>query len=164
MNRRSLFLLAPLVALLVVGVGDARADLSKKVIAAFTGKIVVSGGRLEAAENDKATIAKFKKGNVTVLKGEQNAEDAWEWAFSYTAFMKSSGSSTLKLEFYDGTKYVADKTLTGVDPKMKVLEGDISISEDDGLTKGHKYTLKLTGTVRGRDVTFAQSLATLDME
>lgn len=163
-SRRS-FVLGSLAAALVLGtgVGSANADLSKKVIAAFKGKILVTTGPLEPAENDKATIAAFKKAALTEVKGAQNANDIQEWTFSYTAFLAKGGASSLKLEFYNETGgYAADQTLTDVDPKMTVLQGDITINEDDGLTKGKKYTLKLAGEVKGKDVVFAQTTVVMN--
>ncbi|HVK75647.1 MAG TPA: hypothetical protein VM734_20090 [Kofleriaceae bacterium] len=154
----------PLVAAVVfgLGAGDAHADLSKKVIAAFKGKILVSKGELEPAGDDKSTIDKFKKEALTEVVGSPNADDAVEWSFVYTAFLKGSGATSLELEFHDGGQLKANKTLSGVDPKLTVLNGDITISEDDGLTKGKKYTLKLVGSVKGKEVVFATS--TLSMK
>ena len=143
---------------LAIGAAPAHADLSRKVIAAFKGQILVTEGKLESAGIDKATIAAFKKTALTAVNGQTNGNDVQEWVFSYTAFMKSSGATTLKLEFYnEAGDYVADRTLNDVDPKMTVLEGDIEINEDDGLAKGKKYTLKLTGTAKGKEVVFAQT-------
>ena len=157
---RRLILAGSLAAAIVLGLAarPADADLSKKVIAAFKGQIVVTRGKVETVGADKETIAHIKKNALTTVKGEPNGNDVQEWTFMYTAFLKTGGPSTLKLEFYnDQGQYVADQTLTDVDPRMTVLEGDISINEDDGLAKGKKYTLKLTGTVKGKEVVLAQT-------
>ena len=158
-SRRS-FIVGSLAAAVALGIAvrPADADLSRKVISAFKGQLLVTDGKLEAAGTDKETIAQFKKSALTTLKGVANGNDVQEWTFMYTAFMKSTAPSTLKIEFYNADGgYVADQTLTDVDPKMTVLEGEITINEDDGLAKGRKYTLKLTGTVKGKDVVFATS-------
>lgn len=152
----------PLALALVFGAtaAPAQADMSKKVIAAFKGKIIVSNAPLESQGDDKATIAKIKKDTLTTVVGAPGGDDVHAWTFVYTAFMaKASGVTTLTLEFYDGTKYVADQKLTGVDPKMTVLEGEVSITEDDGLTKGKKYTLKL---VKGENTVLAST--TIEMK
>lgn len=153
----------PIALALVAGAsaGTAHADLSKKVIAAFKGKILVTTGPLESVGDDKATIASFKKKTLSAVTGSENGNDVWEWTFSYTAFQAKTGMTTLKLEFYDGDKYAADQTLTGVDPKGQVIEGDITINEDDGLAKGHKYTLKMVGIVKGKEVTVASTQITM---
>lgn len=159
-STRRLFILASLagVVALASGARPANADLSRKVITAFKGKILLTIGPLESQGDDKTTIAHFKKMTLASIKGEQNGNDVQEWTFNYTAFLKSGGATSLKLEFYNDTGgYAADQRLTGVDPKMTVLEGDITINEDDGLTKGKKYIVKLTGEVKGKDTVFAQT-------
>jgi hypothetical protein len=51
-------------------------------------------------------------------------------------------------------KFVADNRLEGVDPKITVLSGEISINEDDGLLKGRPYLVKL---VTDKDVIVAST-------
>lgn len=143
-------------------ISTAEADVSKKVIAAFKGKMLVSDAPLQSSGDDKATIAAWKSKTTATIKGQQNGNDVQEWTFSYTAFLSKTGSSSLKLEFYDGDKYSADRTLTGVDPKDPVLEGDITIDEDEGLTKGKKYTLKLVATVKGKETTVSTAVVTMN--
>lgn len=144
--------------------GPAHADVSKKVIATFKGKILVSASPLEAGGDDKATIADWKKKAVTSVKGQVNGNDVQEWTFNYTAFLGKLGATSLTLEFYDGDKYAANRMLTGIDPKDPVLEGDITIDEDEGLTKGKRYTLKLVGKVKGKEVTVAATAGAITME
>lgn len=155
----------PIALAVLLGLGlaapDAHADLSKKVIAAFKGKVLVTDGPLASAGDDKATIAHFKKKHLTTVTGSMNGNDVMEWTFNYTAFLSKTGLTTLKLEFHDGDRYAADQTLTGVDPKGSVIEGDITINEDDGLNKGKKYTLKLVGTLKGKEVTVATTQITM---
>ncbi len=163
MSPRSLSLatrLAP-AFLAVALVAPAHADVSKKVIAAFKGKMLITDAPLTPSGDDKSTIADWKKKALTTLAGQQNGNDVQEWTFNYTAFLSKPGLTSLKLEFYDGDKYSADRTLTGIDPKDPVLEGDITIDEDEGLTKGKKYTLKLTGRIKGKDVTVASAVVTM---
>lgn len=142
MTTRKLISTAVLVAAIVVG-GVASADISRGVIAAFRGQLVISKGELPDGKNDKETIAKIKKEKVSELVGTAQ-EDVTYWSFHYTAFLSKTGNTTLKMEFYrDGKQFVADKTLDGVDPKSAVLMGDISINEDEGLAKGKAYVIKL---------------------
>ena len=141
-TARKLISSAVVVTALVLG-GVASADMSRGVISAFKGQLVVSKSDLPEGKNDKDTIQKIKSAKLTELTGEAQ-EDVTYWNFHYTAFLSKTGNSTLKLEFYrDGKQYVADKTLDGVDPKSAVLTGDISINEDEGLAKGKAYVVKL---------------------
>jgi hypothetical protein len=157
--------LVPLVLLLgVFGFAerDAHADLSKKVIKTFKGQLIVSSDPVQTGATDKETIASFKAAKLKEVKGEPNADDVQTWHFHYTAFLKKKAGSDLTFEFYTDGKYVADQRLEGVDASDPVIEGDISITEDDGPTKGKKYTLKLVGKVKGKDVTVATATITMD--
>lgn len=137
---RKIILAAVAIAALI---GVAYADMSRSVISAFRGQLVISKTDLPEGKNDKDTIAKIKKEKLTQVTGAAQ-EDVTYWNFHYTAFLNKTGSSKLKMEFYrDGKQFVADKTLDGIDPKSAVLSGDISINEDEGLSKGKAYVIKL---------------------
>jgi hypothetical protein len=139
---RKIISIAVVLAALVIG-GVASANMSRGVIAAFRGQLVISKTELPEGKNDKDTIAKIKSAKLTELTGAAQEEVTY-WNFHYTAFLSKTGNSTLKMEFYrDGKQFVADKTLDGVDPKSSVLSGDISINEDEGLSKGKAYVVKL---------------------
>lgn len=144
-----------LVALGAYSARDAHADLSKKVIKAFKGQILVTDGALGMGASDKETIAEFKKARLKVIKGTPNADEVTTWTFHYTAFLKKTGATSLAFEFHVGGKYVADQRLEGVDSSLTVLEGDIQITEDDGPAKNKDYTLKLIGKVKGKEVVLA---------
>jgi hypothetical protein len=132
---------AVLAAALVVS-GVASADMTRPVINAFRGQLVISKAELPEGKNDKDTIAKIKAAKIAALTGEAQ-EDVTYWNFHYTAFLSKAGATRLKMEFYNGKQLAADKTLDGIDSKSTVLSGDISINEDEGLTKGKTYTIKL---------------------
>ena len=128
----------------VVASGVASADMSKTVIGAFRGQLVISKNDIPEGKNDKDTIQKIKSEKLTELVGEKTGEDITAWHFHYTAFLNKTGATSLKMEFYrDGKVYSADKRLDGVDPKSAVLTGDISIDENEGLAKGKSYVIKL---------------------
>jgi hypothetical protein len=118
------------------------ADVSKPVIGAFKGQLVVTNEELPTGKNDKDTIAKIKKAQLKELTGAAN-EDVTSWNFHYTAFLTKTGAKNLKMEFLKGDKLAADKQLDGIDPKSTVLTGDITINEDEGLAKGNTYQIRL---------------------
>jgi len=135
------------------------ADVSRTVISAFHGQLVVTKDDLPEGKNDKDTIAKIKAAKVTTLEGETR-DDVTYWHFSYAAFLSKTGAQKLKMEFYkdNGKQLSADKTLDGVDPKSSLLTGEISINEDEGLAKGKTYTIKL---VTERDAVVASATLTM---
>jgi len=144
MSTRRLMSSAVVVAIALVAGGIASADMSRGVIGAFKGQLVISKAELSEGKNDKDTIAKIRSEKLTELTGEAK-DDVTYWDFHYTAFLTKTGATQLKMEFYrDGKQYAADKSLDGIDPKSAVLSGSISINEDEGLAKGKSYVIKLT--------------------
>ncbi|MBA3464035.1 MAG: hypothetical protein H0T46_29025 [Deltaproteobacteria bacterium] len=144
MSIRNLMSVAVLTTAIVVSGSAtvATADISKAVIGAFRGQLIISKGDLPEGKNDKETIAKIKAAKLTTINGEAR-DDVQYWHFTYAAFLSKTGASKLKLEFYNGKQLSADKTLDGIDPKSSLLTGEISINEDEGLAKGKTYTIKL---------------------
>ncbi len=136
---------AAVLAALAAASSPASADMSKGVISAFRGQLVVSKDELPEGKNDKDTIAKIKAAQLKELAGADNGE-VTAWHFHYTAFLTKTGAAKLKLEFMKDGKLAADQQLDGIDPKNGVLTGDISINEDEGLAKGKTYTVQLVTT------------------
>ncbi len=143
MTRRYLLNAVIVAAAAVLAGGVASADMSRGVIAAFRGQLVVTKGELPEGKSEKDTIAKIKSAKLTELQGEVNG-DVKMWTFHYAAFLSKTGASSLKLEFWlNGKQYSADKSLSGADPKSALLTGEISIDEDENISPGKSYVLKL---------------------
>lgn len=159
MRKTPLHLSIGLVACAALLAGVVHADVSKKVQKTFAGDILITDTALpEASDSPDETIALYKKSAVKVLKHQQGSDDVASWSFYYTAFMKKPpGVSEMSLDFYaPGGKYVANKRLMGISPKIPVLTGFLSITEDDGLTRGKEYSIRLVGQRRGKEVIFAK--------
>jgi hypothetical protein len=133
---------AVLAVAVVAASSPAWATMSKAVTSAFRGQLVISEGELPVGKNDKDTIAKIKKAQLKELAGNPKG-DVTAWNFHYTAFLSKTGATKLKLEFMKEGRLAADQQLDGVDPKSAILEGDITIDEDEGLAKGSTYTVQL---------------------
>jgi len=118
------------------------ADVSRTVISAFHGQLVVTKDDLPEGKNDKDTISKIKAAQLKTVEGSPKG-DVTGWNFHYTAFLTKTGATHLKLEFLQGEKLAADQQLDGIDPKSAVLSGDISIDEDEGLAKGKTYSVQV---------------------
>jgi hypothetical protein len=154
MSSRRLMSAAVVLAAAVGWGGVAAADLSRNVIAAFRGELVITKGELPEGKTEKDTIAKIKAERLKEVTGEAR-DDVMYWHFHYTAFLTKTGATQLKMEFYTpDKKLVANVGLDGVDPKSPVLSGEIPINEDDGLSKGKPYTIKL---VTEKDVVVAST-------
>jgi hypothetical protein len=156
-SHRRLMSAAVVVAAAVVWGGLASAEVSKTVITAFKGDLVITKGDLPEGKSEKDTIAKIKTERLKELTGEAR-DNVVYWHFHYTAFLSKPGATQLKMEFYTNDKdkkFVADNRLEGVDPKSMVLSGEISINEDEGLSKGKPYLIKL---VTDKDAVVASSV------
>ena len=139
-SRRSIF--AAVIVAAVAWGGVAAADMSRNVITAFKGELVISKGELPEGKSDKETIAKIKAERLKELTGEAKG-DVTGWVFHYTAFLTKTGATELTMEFWKDKTLAANKRINGFDPKLQVLSGDLPIDEDEGLTKGTTYVVKL---------------------
>ena len=148
-------------AVLLAGAKVGNADVSQKVQKAFRGSILITTETLpDRVDSDAETIELYKKANATYLD-HKDSDGVATWSFHYLAFFtKSCGTDTLSFDFYTADKeklYVANKGLMGVDPKLQVLSGALSITEDEGLNPGRDYIVEITGEIRGKEVVFAKT-------
>jgi hypothetical protein len=167
MTRRThrILSLVTIVGVAVLGIAiarDAHADLHPKAIKALKKQLIVSEGPVDHAGTPKEQVAAFKGAKLKEVKGTPNDEDVLTWSFHYTAFLKKKGFTKVSFEFHRDGQYVADQRLDGVDPSLTVLEGDITINEDEGPTRGKKYTLKLVGHKGKSEVVLAQTTLVLN--
>jgi hypothetical protein len=151
-------------ALVIGNAAVNAAGLSVKVRKAFKGQIVITAQALGMPyPSDKQTISKWKKRRLKeVTHTMVDGVPTWRWY--YSAFLKKKPrTNMLSFDFYTADKkadYKANKKI-GVDPNVTILQGVMSISEDDNLSKGKTYVVKLTGEVRGREVVFARTKITV---
>lgn len=132
-------------ALIVAAVawgGVAAADMSRTVITAFKGELVITKGDLPEGKSDKETIAKIKAERLKEVTGEAKS-DVTSWLFHYTAFLTKAGATELTMEFWNGKKLAANKRINGIPKDAPAVSGEISIDEDEGLAKGTTYQIKL---------------------
>jgi hypothetical protein len=144
---------AVLVAAVAWG-GVAAADMSRAVTAAFKGELVITKGELPEGKNDKDTIAKIKAERLKEVTGEAKS-DVTGWFFHYTAFLSKTGATELTMEFWNDKKLAANKRINGIPKDSPVVSSDLAIDEDEGLTKGTAYTVKL---VTEKNAVVAQTL------
>ena len=147
------------IALLLLWTGAARADLSEAVQKKFKGQIMVSEGPLpETAADDADQIRQLQKAHTGVIS-HRKGESVPVWRFHFIAFMsKKPGATQVALDFYTDDKkkdFVAQERLTGIDPKLTMLQAQAELSEDDGLSPGRSYVVKLTAEVKGKEIVLA---------
>ena len=117
--------------------------MSKPVIGAFKGQLVVSKGELPDGKNDKDTIAKIKKAQLKELDGHSRAKTS-RTGLPLHGVPDEDRRDELKLEFYEGRQASRPTSSSmGVDPKSSSSPATSQINEDEGLAKGKTYTVKL---------------------
>lgn len=141
--------------------GVTHGDVSKGVQAALEGKILITSGGLPVpGDDDAVTIKALKKAATSHLEHERIGGVA-TWRFSFMAFMdKKPGVKQVALDFYrdDGSRaFVAQERLIGINPRLTLLQGDVEMTEDDGLSIGKSYIVRLVARVRGKDVVLAKT-------
>jgi hypothetical protein len=136
-------LFTALVVAAVAWGGVAAADMSRNVLSAFKGDLVITKGELPEGKTDKETIAKIKAERLKEVVGEARS-DVTGWVFHYTAFLSKTGATELTMEFWTpDKKLAANKRINGIPKDSPVVSSEIAIDEDEGLTKGTAYTVKL---------------------
>ena len=150
------------VAFVLAALGTAHADVSEKVQKSFRGQILITDGALPGASaTDAATISKYKQVKLGQLKHVSEEDGVATWHIDYTAFLKKAPKvRQLSFDFYTDDKeklFVANKGLMGIDPLLKIVRGNLSINEDDGVNRNRSYIIKLTGKVGKREFTFAET-------
>jgi hypothetical protein len=152
--------LALLVGLAVLLPGHAQANKSDKIQKALSGQLIISDEALPAPdpEDVKGTIKSYKQLTLKSIKGNV-VDGVATWDFHFTAFMKSTPkTSNLVLEFYTDDKeklFVADKRLTGADPKVTILASTVKISEDENLNRNRNYVVNLVANQGKKSVILA---------
>ena len=157
MTRSPRAFLAALALVLVAG-GAARADVSESVQKKFRGQVLVSAEPLpETAVDEAEQVRALKKAAITVIA--HGPGEPAVWRFHFMAFMtRKPGATQVALDFYTDDKkkdFVAQERLTGIDPALTLLHSQVELSEDDGLTAGRSYVVKLTAEVKGKEVVLA---------
>ena len=150
----------------IVATASAQAGKPKSVLEAFSGQVLISTSPLRpAGETQEEIIEAFREHSLPAVSATDASAEELSWSFYFTAFLdKASKLTELSLDVYaaDGDKrYITSKRMMGIDPKIRILAGDMSLSEEDGVKRGGKYRLVLTGQVGNREVTFASATLTL---
>ena len=148
------------VSLLALAVStSARADITKKVQSKFKGQIIITEEPLPEVGDAKQGIAVVKKLNQSSVKGDE-IEGVMSWTFYYTAFLKKPPkTSDLTLDFHTADKenlYVANNRLQ-VNGNINIIEGRITITEDDGPSRNRTYNLILRAKKGAKEIEVAKT-------
>ena len=134
--------------------------LSPRAASAGGGRIVVSEAPFGSFGSEKEMNAALKKQGKTAFKGG----DAW--TLNLMVFLNAAaGANKINIVYYDVSKHPPDQvnfTEVGVKPDQKIIQlNDQAISKDMGFVKGHKYEIRATRLVGGKEKVYAKTAITL---
>ena len=143
---------------------SARADIPKAVQAKFKGQILVTEDPLPEVEDAKEGVKVYGKLNKAAVKGEE-ADGVMSWTFYYTAFLKKPPKTAeLSLDFHTADKeklYVANKRLQ-INGELTIIEGKLTITEDDGPSRNKTYNVILRAQQGGKEIEVAKTKLRLE--
>ena len=134
--------------------------LAPRAAAAGGGRIVVSEAPFGSFGSEKEMNTALKKQGKTAFKGG----DAWN--LNLMVFLNAAaGANKINIVYYDVSKHPPDQvnfTEVGVKPDQKIIQlNDQAISKDMGFVKGHKYEIRATRLVGGKEKVYAKTAITL---
>ncbi|HEX2659716.1 MAG TPA: hypothetical protein VHU40_15635 [Polyangia bacterium] len=152
----------PVRALLVLSVGVALLAPRAVQADAFKGKVMISDAEFGTGYGSDAEMAKaVKKQSKATLKG-----DGPNWTLNLMVFLNAApGAKTINIVYYDVSVKPADQvnfSEVAVQPTQKIVQvNGVSISKDLGFVKGHKYEVRATRVIGGKEKVFAKGTVTL---
>ncbi len=124
------------------------------------GRIVVSDVEFGSYGSEKELQSALKKQGKTTFKGG----DAW--TLNMMVFLGApAGTGKINIVYYDVSKRPPDQvdfTEVGVKPDQKIVQlNGQAISKDMGFVKGHRYEVRATRLVGGKEKVYAKTTITL---
>jgi len=155
MQRVRHFLLVGLLATSAFGV----LSLAPRAAVA-AGRIVVSDAEFGSYASEKEMSAALKKQGKTTFQG------GGSWNLNMMIFLGSApGGNKINIVYYDMSKHPPDQvnfTEVGVKPDQKIVQlNGQAISSDMGFVKGHKYEVRATRVIGGKEKVYAKTTITL---
>jgi len=124
------------------------------------GRIVVSDAEFGSYGSEKEMSAALKKQGKTSFKGDG------AWTLNLMIFLGAgAGADKINIVYYDVSKKPADQvnfTEVGVKPDQKIVQlNGQAVSKDMGFVKGHKYEIRATRVIGGKEKVYAKTTITL---
>jgi hypothetical protein len=160
MHRRAhpLFRLGRLCFVTALGVA-ALVAAARPAHAGNAGRIFVSDVEYGSFASEKDMAAAIKRQSKTAFKGDG------AWSLNFMVFLNGApGADKINIVYYDVSKKKEQVNFTevGVKPDQKIVQlNGQSISRDLGFVKGHKYEVRATRLIGGKEKVYAKTVITL---
>jgi hypothetical protein len=124
------------------------------------GRIVVSDAEFGSYGSEKELGAALKKQGKTTFKGDGS------WQLNMMIFLGGgSGGNKINIVYYDVSKHPPDQvnfTEVSVKPDQKIVQlNGQGVSKEKGFVKGHKYEVRATRLIGGKEKVYAKATITL---
>ena len=124
------------------------------------GRIYVSDVEFGAYSSEKEMAQAIKKQAKTTIKDEGGT-----WPLNLMVFLNAApGADKINLVYYDLSKKheQVDFAEVGVKPDQKIVQlNGQAVSKEKGFVKGHKYEIRATRLIGGKEKVFAKATITL---
>ena len=153
--RHRLFLFAAVAALALAALAPRAAHAQAK------GRIYVSDAEFGSYGSDKEMAAALKRQSKTTIK-----EEGGTWPLNFMIFLNAApGADKINIVYYDTAKKPPEQVNfneIGVKPDQKIVQlNGITLSKDMGFVKGHKYEVRATRLIGGKEKVYAKTTITL---
>jgi len=105
------------------------------------------------------SVTQGKDQSKTTFKGDNS------WTLSFMVFLNASpGAATINIVYYDLSKKKEQVSFTevGVKPDQKIVQlNGQAVSKEKGFAKGHKYEIRATRLIGGKEKVYAKATITL---
>jgi hypothetical protein len=154
LQRQTLILSTAILALAVAALAPRAAQAQGK------GKIYVSDVEYGSYASEKELAGALKRQSKTTIKG-----DGGNWQLNLMVFLNAApGGNSINIVYYDLSKKneQVDFAEVSVKPDQKIilLNGQ-AVSKEKGFVKGHKYDIRATRLIGGKEKVYARTTITL---
>ena len=124
------------------------------------GHIYVSDAEFQSYSSDKEMAQAIKRQSKTTIK-----EEGGTWPLNLIVFLNAApGADKINIVYYDLSKKneQVDFAEVGVKPDQKIilLNGQ-GVSKEKGFVKGHRYDIRATRLIGGKEKVYAKTTITL---
>ena len=124
------------------------------------GRIYVSDSEFGAFGSEKEMAAALKRQSKTTIK-----EEGGTWLLNFMVFLNAPpGADKINIVYYDLSKKheQVDFSEVGVKPDQKIVQlNGQAASKEKGFVKGHKYEVRATRLIGGKEKVYAKTTITL---
>ncbi len=152
--RHTLILSAAVAVLALCALAPRAAHAQSK------GRIYVSDAEFGSFGSEKELASALKRQSKTTIK-----EEGGVWPLNFMVFLNApAGANTINIVYYDLSKKheQVDFAEVGVKPDQKIVQlNGQGASKEKGFVKGHKYEIRATRLIGGKEKVYAKATITL---